>query len=175
MDISTETSKLQKWAIENEPDEKWLWKGAWWEHIIFFRDVIIPLLYKKDYEVEDRDKAEKQVSSKYDIIGSHYSKSTKLPVYKFNLLRAEIIVRYNFYDYEIVVNSPIELKIPPELYTSDPSMSFEGIPSCYKEHKAYPECKAKFCMQVWSKYVFYTAMFIIKHQLIEAANTADKK
>lgn len=83
----------------------------------FIRDIIAPMFWK-DMEYEavpvtewfDQDYYGGGVRREKDIvrvIGEHYSKSVRLPVYRISRpdIGFEVVMRYNFYDWNVSVNS----------------------------------------------------------------------
>jgi hypothetical protein len=86
--------KLQEWALSNIPADNLIYKKGYWEQIMFVRDRISYLLPKSTIEV----------------ISTHTSKSVLLPVYKILWNGFTFIMRDNFHDWKISIESPYSLK-----------------------------------------------------------------
>lgn len=88
-----------KWLDDNPIDDVYHYKNAFND---MYRTNLV-LMFKPFVYIED---------SKLEVIGEHYSKSIKHPAIKLSFYDVEIYFRYNFYDWEILINSkkPIEFK-----------------------------------------------------------------
>ena len=84
-----EERKLQFWTVEHAPKDSMIWKDAWWHNNGFIRDYLLRKFFGYDYE----------------IVGSHWSKSIECPVILVKYKGVEIILQYNFYDWQIMVKS----------------------------------------------------------------------
>ncbi len=109
---------IQNWFVENQPDDQMRYKEAWWKNNLLIRDRLLKLF--PHYIAE--------------VIGTHYSKSIECPVIKTGYKGVEIIWQYNFYDWQIMINSPVDLELRDlELYNADGTYFFyQGIPDKYK-------------------------------------------
>lgn len=160
--------KLQHWAMTHQPGDNMLYKDSFWKFIVFIRDKIINDMFfgcEWNNKCQDIDKI---ISGHYDIVGSHNSKSIELPVIKINYKGAEIIFRYNFYDYEVSVISEKELNLPEGLFDFDTKyFYFQGFPEEYKINVSYSKSKNKFAVIINPPcdYNFYTFMFLLKNEL----------
>jgi len=114
--------KLQLWLEDHEPDDKMFWKEAWWHNNCFIRDYLLEKFFGYDYEV----------------VGSHYSKSIECPVILVKYKGVEIILQYNFYDWQIMVNSKetIILTDLDLLHANGNYFYYQGIPQkyCFKKY-----------------------------------------
>lgn len=98
---------LLTWSRMNEPGDEMLWKQGYWEQIMFVRDRLPEIWY------EDGKDSLDSIRYNINVISTHRSKSILLPVYevkipKYNLV---FVIRYNFYDWKISVESNIALDI----------------------------------------------------------------
>ena len=92
---------LQVWANGNEPDKKLIYAGGFWEQIIFVRDVLERLLFGRLRGPLEPTR----------VISTHVSKSVKLPVCYMKLAGGlTLVMRNNFYDWKISVESPIPIE-----------------------------------------------------------------
>ena len=121
---------FQIWLERHEPKDTMIWKKSWWERNIFIRDRLLDKLFK---------------SATYKLIGSHYSKSIECPVVLVRYKGAEIVLQYNFYDWQIMVRSPKALKLGmlEENDAKGDYFYYQGIPTEYhfKQYDATNNCK----------------------------------
>ena len=122
-------TKIQNWFIENEPSEDMLYREEWWNNNIFIRDRLLNLF--------DSEEAE--------VVGTHYSKSILCPIIKTVYKGVEIIWQYNFYDWQIMIKSPKELKLfNLKLYKADGDyLYYQEIPEEYRFFKKYSKTNNK--------------------------------
>lgn len=133
--------KFQLWLEEHKPEDKMIWKKPWWENNVFIREDLFKL-FGYDYE----------------IVGSHYSKSIECPVVLVKYKGVEIILQYNFYDWQVMVNSKeaIELNNLDLCHATGDYFYYQGIPEEY-EFKQYSDTNNKqFAIDITDdlKYVF---------------------
>ena len=96
--------ELQKWANENEPKDEMIYKKGYWNQITFVRDEI-PRIFCANYEEY------KRIKNDIHVISDHTSKSIRLPVFQVMLpSHIYLILRYNFHNWKVSVNSPIDIK-----------------------------------------------------------------
>lgn len=145
---------LQAWFNENEPSEQMIYKKEYDRQIMFIMDSFMNLFNEK--------------VSKMEVISTHTSKSIKLPVYHAVVGEIDFIIRANFHDWKISVNSPNELKFPLELFSKPESQ----IPIYYCEgfekewiYESYVENNKKFTVEIYNENLVYTFLFLIKCQL----------
>ena len=126
MELAT---KIQNWFIKNEPSEDMLYREEWWNNNIFIRDRLLSLF--------DSEEAE--------VVGTHYSKSILCPIIKTVYKGVEIIWQYNFYDWQIMIKSPKELKLfNLKLYKADGDyLYYQEIPEEYRFFKKYSKTNNK--------------------------------
>lgn len=144
------TAKIQKWFLENEPDEIFIYHKTWWDNNVFIRDRLLVLFNSKEAEV----------------IGTHYSKSIKCPVIKTVYKGVEIIWQYNFYDWQIMIKSPIELKLfNLKLYKANGDyLYYQGIPEEYRFKRYSKTNNKEFAIDIYGDqldvYAFATSLKI---------------
>ena len=126
---------IQKWLVENQPDNQMRYKEAWWNNNLLIRDRLLNLF--PHYYAE--------------VIGTHYSKSIKCPVIKLGYKGVEIIWQYNFYDWQIMVKSYEDLELDNlNLYKADGDYFFyQGIPDEYKFQPYSKTNKKEFAINVY--------------------------
>ena len=117
-----EERKLQFWTVEHAPKDSMIWKDAWWHNNGFIRDYLLRKFFGYDYE----------------IVGSHWSKSIECPVILVKYKGVEIILQYNFYDWQIMVKSekPLTLTDLDILEANGSYLYYQGIPQeyCFKKY-----------------------------------------
>ena len=163
--------KFQHWLMTNQPSDNMLYKQSWWDYLIFIRDKIISDMFYWpmvcDLKVEFEEK-QRLMSQNYDIIGTHWSKSIEHPVILMRYKGAEIVFRYNFYDYEITIISNKDIKFPKDLFDeNEKDFYYQGFPEKYKINTNYSKSKKCFSVNIGNpcNYKFYTFMFLLKNQL----------
>ena len=90
---------LQDWISENIPEKKMYWKDSWSKQVCFVRDTIPRFLCKpngSDYMT---------VRDNITVISTHMSKSIDLPVYCVKANGDKFIMRNNFFDWKISVET----------------------------------------------------------------------
>lgn len=138
--------QLQEWISAHIPDDKMLWKGAFTRQVCFMRDDLSFALGMSYHDTE---------TDKLSVISTHTSKSIKLPVVRYALNDAWIIIRDNFYNHKISVESDKAIRLDPRgLF--DPA---EQHPRCYCEgfpdelvFGAYADDQKRFTVSVNSDY-----------------------
>ena len=129
------TTKIQRWYMENEPGCDMLYFKTWWGNNVFIRDRIVGLFNSEEAEV----------------IGAHFSKSIECPVIKTVYKGVEIIWQYNFYDWQIMIKSPVELKLfNLKLYKADGDyLYYQGIPEEYQFDKYSKTNNKEFAIDIY--------------------------
>ena len=152
-------SRLQKWANAHAPDEKMLWKSAYWDQIIFIRDSISGLLSRTYKEYKDL----------VDVTNTHRSKSIECPVYFIDLKRenVKIWMRYNYYDWNISIES--EKPINCDFIGTFNDESGYGYCFCQgmedKKFGMYKDNNRKFTVCIGSDYDLYTFFRVLRNHL----------
>jgi hypothetical protein len=168
-----QNEKLQHWLMTHQPSDNMLYKEAWWKYLTFIRSDIIEDMFYWPMVCNLRGDFEKQkrlMSENYEIVGTHWSKSIEHPVILMRYKGAEIVFRYNFYDYEITVISDKELEFPDALFDKKKkTFYYQGFPEKYQIKTSYAESKKRFSVELspQCQYKFYTFMFLLKAQLDE--------
>ena len=167
-------TNLQAWLIENEFDDTYLYKKAWWNVYVFVRDIIFPLIVHSisdytpvldKYGLVDWNHEIEYTNTIHSIIGSHYSKSLRHPVIQIKLPQIMLTFRCNFYDWEVMVDSQVPIYLPYPLILNDENthLYYQGIPEEFIIHNIY-DAKTnnkKFCYQCDTNYQFYAFMIAI--------------
>ena len=128
-------TKIRDWIVENEPGKDMLYREVWWKNNMFIRDRLLSLF--------DSEGAE--------IVGTHRSKSIVCPVIKAVYKRVEIVLQYNFYNWQIMIKSPVELKLLNlDLYKADGDyLYYQGIPEEYRFEKYSKENNKEFAISIF--------------------------
>ena len=128
-------TKIQNWFVEHQPGDEMKYKRSWWDKNVFIRDRLLDLFNSKEAEV----------------IGTHYSKSIECPVIKTVYKGVEIIWQYNFYDWQIMIKSPRELKLfNLKLYNANGDyFYYQGIPEEYKFEKYSKTNNKEFAIDIY--------------------------
>ena len=152
---------LLTWSRNNHPSEDMIYEKGFWDQVVFVRDTLNAIFY---------DTYEKYKDNPVLVINTHNSKSIDLPVYEINLrdYDVKIIMRNNFYDWKISVDSSIEINADfMNLFKQDKvitSVYCEGFKDnqvfdCYKYNKK------NFTLELKDRYKLYTFMFILNNYL----------
>lgn len=153
---------LQAWFMGNKPGENMVYKEAAEKQIMFVRDEFFSFFTEK-------------MIKKIEVISTHTSKSITLPVYHVVLMDGfELIMRGNFHDWKISINSPMPIELPEKLL-SNSTLSGEKIHSCYCEGfskewiwDSYMTNKQKFTIEIGaSLYDLHTFLFIFSTEVDE--------
>jgi len=91
---------LQEWISTNIPEEKMYWKNSWRDQVCFVRDDI-PSFLTKEYNHESYLTIRENIT----VISTHVSKSILLPVYCIKANGDKFIMRNNFYDWKVSVET----------------------------------------------------------------------
>ena len=128
-------TKIRDWIVENEPGKDMLYRETWWKNNMFIRDRLLSLF--------DSEEAE--------IVGTHRSKSIVCPVIKAVYKGVEIVLQYNFYNWQIMIKSPVELKLfNLDLYKADGEyLYYQGIPEEYRFKKYSKENSKEFAIDIY--------------------------
>ena len=161
--------RLQSWFNANMPAEDLIYKDGMSRQVMFVRDTITGLLARSYFEYKRLPK----------VISTHTSKSVMLPVYYFDSAFAKLIMRNNFYDWKVSVESkvgPLDLDLEGLCGISEP------ISSCYCEgfrtewvFPAYSHDKTKFTVEVMDKHGLYTFLFLLRRAALHQGKFAKKE
>ena len=143
-------AKIQEWVRTYQPGTDMAYTKEWWKNNLLIRDRLVELFRHAEAE----------------IVGTHYSKSVLCPVIKTVYKEVEIIWQYNFYDWQIMIKSPVELKLfNLKLYKADGDyLYYQGIPEEY-QFKRYSKTNNKeFAISIYGNeldvYAFATSLKI---------------
>ena len=143
-------AKIQEWFRTYQPGTDMAYTKEWWKNNLLIRDRLLELFRHAEAE----------------IVGTHYSKSVLCPVIKTVYKEVEIIWQYNFYDWQIMIKSPVELKLfNLKLYKADGDyLYYQGIPEEY-QFKRYSKTNNKeFAISIYGNeldvYAFATSLKI---------------
>lgn len=112
----TNFANLQAWYNTHEADKSFTYKEAQADQFVLLRDFFLT----------------KEKGFKGEVISEHTSKSIKLPVCHFWNGTMDIIIRGNFHNWIITVNSNTPVNLPNSFISSF-GISKEKINSCYCE------------------------------------------
>lgn len=152
---------LLTWSIDNEPSSEMIYKKGYWDQILFIRDTINSIFYSNFEDFKNNPVL---------VINTHMSKSIDLPVYEINLRdhNTKIIMRNNFYDWKVSVDSPIEINANfMDLFKQDEvhkPIYCEG----FKDNQVfdcYANNKKQFTLELKDKYRLYTFIYILNNYL----------
>ena len=130
-------SELQIWLESHEPEDNMIYKKAWWKRGCFIRDRLLNKVFGTNYK----------------IVGEHYSKSILNPVVLVNYKGVDIILQYNFYDWQIMVKSPKALILEDlDFYeTTGDYFYYQGIPSAYHFEKYSETNNKNFAIDIYER------------------------
>lgn len=163
---------LQKWLMENKPDDNMVYKPEFCTRYTFIMNTIIPLfsnyihtnnnIYDSNYYNDYAN----YLNSIHSIVGTHISKSIDHPVIKIVYKGVDIVFRYNFYNFEITVkgNTHINMNLINRIQNQSGLFFYEGFP---KEYRLDPDIITDKCFSfsVDNSYDFYTFMFLLKNAI----------
>jgi hypothetical protein len=153
---------IQKWAVAHEPKKEMYYYNGYWDQIMVVRDVLPSILFN-DLDFEE---AEKQIS----VISHHTSKSIHLPVYLVEIPShgISLIMRNNFYDWKISVQSPEEIDVNfLNLFKEDEKISDLHCEGFHSEwvFPSYKENKKEFTIEIGDHYRLHTFLWILNDYL----------
>lgn len=112
---------LQEWISNHKPAENMIYKDAALSQMLFVRDTI-PKMLCDTYELY------RTIQDNITVISTHFSKSIELPVYCMKASGATYILRNNFHDWKISVNTGVFQRINfKELGIFDTSAEISGV------------------------------------------------
>lgn len=164
------TGPLQEWfdpRIDPMKESELYFKESWREQIMFVRDWIVQLL-SEDCDFEERRRGG---SRQAQVISTHGSKSTELPVYHIVGDHMEVWLRGNYYDWKVSVRSaePVQDIMMKRLITSgyDKAISpvyFEGFEPEWI-FGSYLDNPREFSIEgPYHEEPFYTLMYLLTEQ-----------
>lgn len=155
--------EITQWGLANEPSKELLAAESYWKQIKFVRDVLVRV-FARDYDEY------KAIEAGISIVGTHHSKSVKLPVYRINLPDGTAFtIRCNFHDWKVSVESPKEVE-EDFMDLFDPTTDIdhiycEGFPP-ELVFDSYAENKRQFTLEIATDYQLYTFFWIYAHTVL---------
>lgn len=153
---------IQIWARENEPSKEMIYYDGYWDQIIFIRDKIRFLLGVEGHG---------EVNDKIRVVGTHTSKSIKLPVYELDLKEKfglRIFIRCNFHDWKVSIQSEKEIDCDfLDIFEEDKPISYLYCEGMTKDQifGMYNENKKEFTVEIYNHFKLFTFMWILKNHL----------
>lgn len=163
--------KLDEWLRHNVPADSLLYKDGLTRQCHFVLDLMEKLFlytasdYDSNMEFDERIKIIKNF--KPYVINTHMSKSVRLPVMEMDLskLGVKVILRDNFYDWCISVESEKDINCDFMGLTANSHGYFEGFPKdrIYDDYSETNRRNFSFCLE--DNYQVYTFMFLLRNFL----------
>lgn len=163
--------KLNDWWLNNKPDENLIYKNGLSEQCLFVRNELMGDLFlyiATDYlKYKSFSDERSKILGNFmpNVIGTHRSKSVLLPVMEMDLSKIglKIILRYNFYDWCISVESENDIDCDFMGLITDQKGYFEGFP-LDRIYDIYSETnKKKFSVVLNNKYQVYTFVYLLRN------------
>jgi len=150
---------LLTWCRVNEPNDDMIYKKGYWNQIMFIRDTLMGMMCNSYEEYKNNPVL---------VINTHTSKSIVLPVYQINLFdeKIKLIIRYNFYDWKVSVDSDIEINMDfMGLIKIDEKINSIYCEGFSKEQvfNSYENNKMQFTFEIEDNYKLYTFMYLLKN------------
>lgn len=162
---------LQEWINKNIPKNELLWKDAALRQCMFVRD---RLLYAFIGCFASTNISFKDKNLSWSVVSQHTSKSITLPVYKIEIYGVTFILRDNFHNWMVSVESNNPVVIPKGFEFGDTT---EQIHSCYCEgfakewvYQPYSENNKKFTIEIHSDYELYCFFKVVGVSTISQIN-----
>lgn len=163
--------KLNDWWSNNEPNKNLIYKDGLREQCLFVRDTLmlnmfveIATDYLKYESFSDEHSAIFESFVPY-VIGTHYSKSVLLPVMEMDLSKIglKIVLRYNFYDWCISVESENEINCDFMGLITNQKGYFEGFPKDRIYDIYSSQNNKNFSVVLNNEYEVYVFMFLLRN------------
>jgi len=151
---------LTEWVEDNIPEYEMLYKNAFMDQLHFLEFRIKDMLL---YGYKIRDKYDNIV-----VISEHTSKSIKLPVVKIQTIDFNIIIRANFYDWKISIESKEPINIDFKKYKLFDTSEKINPAYCegFKDEWVY-DCfdnnKSKFTLEISDHYNVWVFFYLLKN------------
>lgn len=163
---------LRAWVNSNEPDEQLIYREGLYDQCNFVDSILMKRLFlyvATDYNSNNTFKKNCEIIENFtpSVIGVHRSKSVLLPVMMMDLSKigVKIILRYNFHDWCISVESQKDIDCDFMGLITDDKGYFEGFPE-YRIYPKYSETNKKnFSLCLHNNYDLYTFLYILKNFL----------
>ena len=163
--------KINDWRMKNIPADNLIYKDGLKDQCLFVINTMNDLFLNIETDldtVHDFDKKREIINNFTPyVIGTHMSKSVLLPVMEINLskLGVKIILRYNFYDWCISIESEKEINCDFMGLITDTKGYYEGFPSDRIYEKYSETNNKKFSLCLSDKYDVYVFMFLLRNFL----------
>jgi hypothetical protein len=167
---------LQSWITANKPAEEMIYKDSWSDQVCFVRDKI-PTFLVHARDKMDRDEGYKQyqtIRENITVISTHTSKSILLPVYCIKANGDTFIIRNNFHDWKVSVETHDihnldwqKLGIVHNIESQVHQVYCEGFKPEWV-YKPYADDKYKYTIEIYDKFqlkMFF--WFLQNHKLIK--------
>lgn len=104
------------------------------------------------------------------VVGTHRSKSIELPVYGLEISRLglRVVLRDNFYDWNLVVDSDRPVVIDPtRLFPPNDlgSCFYQGFPAAWVEATPYAQSQTRFACYLENAYALHTFFHLVARAL----------
>lgn len=174
--------RLNDWCSNNKPEENLIYKNGLSEQCVFVRDTLMRDLFlhiASDYRSDKTFDERSEILDNFipSVIGTHRSKSVLLPVMEMDLSKIglKIVLRYNFYDWCISVESENEVDCDFMGLITNQKGYFEGFPTD-RIHEIYSETnKKKFSVVLYNKYQVYTFVYLLRNWVMIRYNKSFKE
>lgn len=168
--------KLKGWLEHNKPEEDLIYRNGLYDQCTFVKDGLMRRLFlhvASDYDstnmkFEERHKIIEDFAP--SVIGTHRSKSVLLPVLEMDLSKIgfKVILRYNFYDWCISVESQKDIDCDFMGLLTDEKGYFEGFPKDRIYEKYSETNKKNFSLCLRDDFQVYTFMFLLRNYFISS-------
>ena len=167
--------KLTDWNKRNEPAENLIYRKGFYDQCNFVATTLMRDMFIHDasnYNSDlDYDKRIEIIDNFVPfVIGTHRSKSVLLPVMEMDLSKIglKIILRCNFYDWCISVESEKDIDCDFMGLITDQKGYFEGFPKDRIYDKYSETNKKNFSLCLSDNYDVYTFIFLLRNYLINS-------
>lgn len=152
---------LLTWMRVFEPKNGMHYKKGYWDQTVFIRDEINALLYP-DYDICH--------ANPVMVIATHISKSIIVPIYYMNIAEygTEIIMKYNFMNWIISINSKHDITGIDNFFTEDEPVRKVCCENMRDEHiyGMYKDNNKQFTIDFkGSKYELWTMFYLMMTNL----------
>ena len=167
---------LTHWWRSNIPDDNLIYKDGLKDQCLFVRKLMQDLFLEAEtnYSSKEWDEQSK-ILDKFEpvVVGTHRSKSVRLPVMEICLpkLGLNIILRYNFYDWCISVESEQEVNCDFMGLVTDQKGYFEGFPNERIYERYSDNNKKRFNVVLNNDYEVYNFAFLLRNWALNNNNT----
>ena len=165
---------LNDWWLNNIPDENLIYKDGLKKQCSFVRDKLMRDMFLGiatdyfEYKTFSDERSAIFESFVPYVVGTHRSKSVLLPVMEMDLSKIglKIVLRYNFYDWCISVESENNIECDFMGLITDDRGYFEGFPTdrIYENYTSWN--KKNFSLVLNNDYEVYTFMFLLKNYVM---------